>query len=221
MCKSKSVAGITKSPDLESVFLGEIASDAEPNSLWNVELNMDGVETLFKIDTGSDVIEISEKEFYKNHKGNQLKKTSRNLLGPGNQRLHVKGQFTAKVSTSERETTQEVFVIAGMTQNLLGRPAIEELQVVQRIQELKNGSTAYQARFLKLFTGLGKIEGEYKIELEEDSKPFAIHTPRRVPLPLMDKVKKELQRMQDLGVIVPIEELTNRLLCRYGGRIKT
>ena len=48
----------------------------------------------------------------------------------------------------------------------------------------------------------------YAIQLKPDAKPFALYTPRNVPIPLRKKVKEELSRMQTLGVISPIEEPT-------------
>ena len=44
--------------------------------------------------------------------------------------------------------------------------------------------------------------------LNHDAKPFAIHTPRKVPIPLMEKVKSELDRMLRLGVISKVDEPT-------------
>ncbi|XP_063750626.1 uncharacterized protein K02A2.6-like [Eleginops maclovinus] len=64
-------------------------------------------------------------------------------------------------------------------------------------------------QYPKVFTGLGCLTGEYRIKLKQDVKPFALSLPRRVPLPLHDKVKEELQRMEKMGVIVPIEEPTD------------
>ena len=47
------------------------------------------------------------------------------------------------------------------------------------------------------------------IALKEDAQPFAINVPRRVALPLMDKTKKELRRMEDAGVIMRVEQPTD------------
>ena len=41
--------------------------------------------------------------------------------------------------------------------------------------------------------GLGKLEGEYEIRLQEGAKPFALTTPRRIAVPSLPKVKAELQ----------------------------
>ena len=46
------------------------------------------------------------------------------------------------------------------------------------------------------------------IKLRPDAKPFCLFTPRNVPLPLREKVHKEIQRMEKLGVISPVDEPT-------------
>ena len=56
-----------------------------------------------------------------------------------------------------------------------------------------------------MFNGLGQLKDNYTVKLREDAKPFALTAPRRVALPLLPKVKAELQRMEDLGVISKVE----------------
>ena len=63
------------------------------------------------------------------------------------------------------------------------------------------GANSYKAKYPELFTGLGSMKGEHKITLKPGCTPFAIATPRRVPLPLMPRVKEELERMEQMGVI--------------------
>ena len=41
--------------------------------------------------------------------------------------------------------------------------------------------------------GWGNIKDSYKIELKDDAISFALTTPRRVPIPLLPKVKDKLQ----------------------------
>jgi hypothetical protein len=53
-----------------------------------------------------------------------------------------------------------------------------------------------------------KTNWTHTIALYPDAKPFALSVPWRVPLPLMDKVKAELTRMEKLGVISRIDEPT-------------
>ena len=63
-------------------------------------------------------------------------------------------------------------------------------------------------RFPILFSGLGTLKGAYQIKLNSDAIPFVVSTPQRVPIPLLPKVKAELQWMEHLGVISRIEEPT-------------
>ncbi len=51
---------------------------------------------------------------------------------------------------------------------------------------------------------LRKIQGQLQNQAQERCHTFALTTPRRVPLPLLPKVKAELQRIVKLGVIEKI-----------------
>ena len=62
-----------------------------------------------------------------------------------------------------------------------------------------------KAMLPKLFKGLGELKGEFTIRLKLNATPHTIITPRRVALPLMTKVKEELQRIEDLGVISKVD----------------
>ena len=53
--------------------------------------------------------------------------------------------------------------------------------------------------------GLGKFEGNYKIELDPSAKPVA-NPPRVVPQTLMPKLKKALEKLENDGVIAAVEE---------------
>ena len=92
-----------------------------------------------------------------------------------------------------------------MQSNLLGLPAIKALEVISGINAIEqNIPDQYPA----LFSGLGNFKGEYTIKLKPDPKPFSLFTPRNVPLPLREKVRLELKRMEELGVISPVQEPT-------------
>ena len=62
--------------------------------------------------------------------------------------------------------------------------------------------------FPSLFQGLGKLEGDYKIELRDDAEPFSLSTPRRVAIPLLKSVQRELDRMEKMGVIAKVNQPT-------------
>ena len=122
--------------------------------------------------------------------------------------LPVVGMFTAVIQWKNKTTTQNIYVVEGMHNALLVNPAIDELHLISIVESIKD-SIDYCGEHPDLFHGLGKMEGPYKIALKDDAQPFAINVPRRVALPLMDKTKKELRRMEDAGVIVKVEQPTD------------
>ena len=65
--------------------------------------------------------------------------------------------------------------------------------------------------FPTLFRSLGKLQRTYHIQLKEGAKPLALTAQRvrRVPVPLLPKVKAELDRMKQFGVIAPVKEPTD------------
>lgn len=48
-----------------------------------------------------------------------------------------------------------------------------------------------------------------KILLKDDAQPYVVHTACRVPLPMLQKVKEELQRMESNSVIEQVTQPTD------------
>ena len=145
----------------------------------------------------------------------QLEQTKKRLSGPSRKVLPVKGQFKATISSGDLTVEEEIFVVRRLSKPLLGRPAIESLDLLHRVNTIES-KDKLKKQFYKLFNGLGKLEGEYRIQLGADSKPFALATPRRVVIPMLPKVKAELERMERLGVVRCVQDLAYRLVLGDG-----
>ena len=53
------------------------------------------------------------------------------------------------------------------------------------------------------------MDGEtFHISLTEDTQPFCVNTPRAVPFAFRDKLKAELDLLQEQGIIAPVTEPT-------------
>ena len=190
--------------DHDDVFLGAVGTAAE--NPWSVTLQLNGEPVEFQIDTGAEVSIISD-QLHKKISSPSLTPVPQTLRGPGNNVLPVKGRFSGKLKKENQETEQEIYVAESLHIPLLGRPAIAALGLVQRVKRVQMNSPIQQ--FPSLFQGLGKLRGEYTIKLQEGARPYALTTPRRVPIPLMKAVKQELERMEKLGVISRISEPTD------------
>ena len=164
---------------------------------WCVKLNIAGESVDFKIDPGADTSIMSWDTYQQfNHKP-YLSPTAAVLSSPGGA-LHPRGQFTAMTLWQGQKYRFRVFVVDRPTDTLLGRGAATHMGLVKRIDEVN-----------KRIAELPKMLTEpVHIALEEDADPYAVHTPRRVAIPLFPKVKDELTRLMNLGVIEEVTEPT-------------
>ena len=195
------------------IFLGEVVIDAVSTSQqpWQAVISINDNPVNFKIDTGADVSVIPAKLFSELKHCVTLKHTNKVLLGPCNHKLNCIGKFDAKLKSCDSSIDNEIFVINGIERPLLGRKACKSLNLIQNLAEVDdvNCVSNIMQQYPTLFDGLGKLEGEYKITLREDAKPFALTEPRKAPLPLLSETKKEIERMLELGVIRPVQEPTD------------
>ena len=190
-------------------FLNTIGSDCD--AFWTCIISVSGQDIPFKVDTGAEVTVVSEK--YAKILSRDLKPPSKRLHGPASQPLSVLGEIQATLTYKDKQATQTIFVLRNLQHNLVGLPAIRALDILTRISAI---SAPIKEQFPSLFTSLGTFPGSsYDMQLKPDAKPFALFTPRNVPLPLRQKVKDELTRMEALGVIAPVEEPTP-LVFRHG-----
>ena len=208
MCRSTAQVSAVQETK-EDAFLGALTDTN--GDRWNVTLQLNSHRVLFCIDTGADVTTIPER-VWKDIGKPPLLPSNRNLKCPDTHSLSVKGMLKAKLENQTQQAQENVYVVRGLTKSLLGRPAIyiEQLNLVSRVAAVSElPSLGPTVEFPKLFTGLGKLEGEYTIQLDPGAKPFALSTSRRVAVPLMGAVKQELERMETLGVISKIQEPTD------------
>ena len=210
VCRSAKLGEVHRdTPEKSDAFMGGIQKgDNSKDSPWSVVLTLNGKPTKFEIDTGAEVTAISKKA-HKEIGSPTLSPPERTLHGPSNDKLLVKGKFTATLGNGIRETEQELFVVEDLHRHLLGRPAIEALDLVIRVGSVRESTKSPVVHYPNLFRGLGKLNGAYTIELKEGAKPFTMTVPRRVAIPLMQPVKDELSRMVKLGVITRVREPTD------------
>ena len=213
-CRSKSVAEVTDSQVHEEEF-DDIAYlstlGTQDANVWTCTIQVNNQDVSFKVDTGAEVTVIS-KDVSKALGLDALQPPTKNLYGPDQSPLEVVGETPVRLAYRDKQCIQAIFVLQKVKHNLLGLPAIRALHVLSQVDHVSQpitGQTPIPDQFPSLFTGLGTFKGDnYVIQLKPDAKPFALHTPRNVPIPLRTKVQAELSRMQSLGVISPVEEPT-------------
>ena len=205
VCKSsaKAVNQVDTAGTPQSYFLGEV-QDADPQA-WIETVTVNGRPTSFKLDTGASVSIMRSTESWLSTVA--LESSPGKLFGPGGNPLPTKGSFLATFQYQRHKHQERVYIVQNQDSNLLSRNACVHLQLVKRLVGEVTSSKA-AAEFPNLFEGLGKLSHSYTIQLCPDAKPFCLYAPRRVPHPLLPKVKEELDAMQQSGVISPVKEPT-------------
>ena len=134
----------------------------------------------------------------------------RRLLGAGGHRLLTVGSFSGSLSYGSVRTDQTIYVIQGLKEPLLGKPAIIELDLVQFAKSVTaDTDTLWLNKYPKLFSGLGKLQHIFDINLKSDVFATSVSVPRRVSAARREPLRKELQRMVKLGVIEKVEHPTD------------
>lgn len=190
-------------------FLGAVIGDRTMTKPWMTSLKLNQRVVNFKIDTGADVTVIPTTT-YKIEDDGPLRKTKILLVGPGQNKLRVRGCFDATLEKGTEDGKETIYVVDGLKIPLAGRATIRQLNLISELNAVTTKSrNEIIERFPELFNKLGHIKGTYQIKLEDDAKPFSINTPRRVPIPLLSKVKNQLEKMETDGVISKVNEPTD------------
>ena len=200
------------SDDGDQGFLGSVESEVTVDTVeskpWITNILIDGVNVKFKVDRGADVTVISDKDFER-FAGGKLVNAKNVLCGPRKPKPRCTRKFRCTMETEKCYSAQDVYVVRGLSLAHLGRPAIESLRIIGQVTlSSVHVSKKYKAKHQMLFKGLGKTDWEYKIKLDGSAKPHSLSVLRRVSFPFINKVKAELQRMQDIGVISKVGQPT-------------
>ena len=196
-------------------FLGSVSVDTVCSDEWDIQLSVNGTPVVFKIDCGADVTLVSEAVYKRIDSTckSELLPTAKRFMAADDKPMNVTGVFTAELINNDRDkTVQQVYVVKNLKKQLLGKPAIKALNILQRtnavqinpaeLPDEREYKQSIKSRFPQLFRGLGTIKNaEYNIKLQSTARPFAINAPRRISQPLLPKVKAELDRMLKNGAI--------------------
>jgi len=195
----------------------------DDGSDWIVPLEIEGTTIPVKLDTGADIPILSKEDYCALSPRPRLN-TNTNIAAYAYGRqepISLLGSCMVNVKIKGQNRKCLFYVAEGLT-SLLSKELCVKWGFVKRVwtvvenkeSDSETGvcdvSDKYDQIFEKykdVFEGLGELPGVHVIKLREDAEPV-IEACRKVPFALHDKLKAELDRMEDLGVIDKVTEPT-------------
>ena len=115
------------------------------------------------------------------------------------------GTIVIPCSYGKRQCDTEFYVIETPGPVVLGLPTSRDLNLIALNCAVTKGVTINSTDDLKRaypdrFQGIGNFEGHFHITTDPDITPV-VHAPRRCPIALKDEIERELDTMEEMGVI--------------------
>ncbi|UYV83527.1 K02A2.6-like, partial [Cordylochernes scorpioides] len=174
---------------------------------WTAEIQVNGKKVKFKLDSQADVTCVPLCLFKKIMGQQRLVKSDINIRAAEFSELQTVGMFISTLRNGNYEIKEKIYVIRRLSEPLLSRRACELLNLARRIEVVATRINPIK-EFPEVFEGLGQIGNPYEIKLKPGAKPYAVHTPRRVPIPLMEKLKTRLEELEKAGIIAQVNVAT-------------
>lgn len=226
MCRNRrNVRNIQVDAEPDELFIGHIKSYSKCSTDWSLPLIINNVNITAVLDTGSDANVMSYKVFKSLNVNVLIEKCKNKVMSYSGDKIPVIGECLLTIQynlDSKNMSNQVKFIIANVNSpTVIGHQTCSTLGLVHRVYQLNNGQSISQQSHneskheLKhllnshksVFEGLGCIPGLCHISVREEVSP-KVDAPRKVPFALYNKLKKELQNMEDMQVIVKVTEPT-------------
>ncbi|UYV61233.1 K02A2.6-like [Cordylochernes scorpioides] len=181
--------------------------EGECRRRWTAEIQVNGKRVKFKLDSQADVTCVPLCLFKKIMGQQRLVESDIYLRAAEFSELQTVGMFISTLRNGNYEIKEKIYVIRRLSEPLLSRRACELLNLARRIEVVATRINPIK-EFPEVFEGLGQIGNPYEIKLKPGAKPYAVHTPRRVPIPLMEKLKTRLEELEKAGIIAQVNVAT-------------
>jgi hypothetical protein len=225
VCRSKKAANAVDvdtsdsdsnfSPSEEFLYLDSVSvlsvtdENFECYSKWLIDVKMGVHGFTAKVDTGAEVSVIA-KSTAKSLGIERVRKCSTVVTAYTGKPISIIGKVDLDISVtfsgSLRQCVETFYVIDHESDTLLGMPAIRALNLIPAIGQVSSNFTDTTtiddmlSKYSHVFEGVGKYHTSISLQLKEGAVPKAT-PPRQVPEKVREKLKIELDRLVNEGII--------------------
>uniref|UniRef100_A0A5S6QG18 Reverse transcriptase domain-containing protein n=1 Tax=Trichuris muris TaxID=70415 RepID=A0A5S6QG18_TRIMR len=221
---SQNVSGKFSIVGKEANFLGEITAQSTGNAAltkstqpWRLNL-LNGRRACFKLDSGADVTCLPE-----GHAEVPMQLSSVTDLRCEQHHMeelcYVVRDLTEPLLSRDASVRLHLTQVCFLKQMDNREPVVIGFSEVDHTHSISTNASqlAYSTEpefakvaknFPKLFSDLGTLKGEYRIQLKPGAKPYAFSTPCRVAIHHRQPLPEQLNQMVRDGVIRPVKEPT-------------
>ena len=168
---------------------------------------VNGIKLTFEIDTGSPVTVISEQMFLKHFGKITLEASDVILHSYNGDKLHIVGKINLLFTYNDKSFTINVYVVRNGGPPLLGRDFFSRFNLqICSLNNCNDFLSGCSSKYPQLFGNKLGCFKDVKVDLalKPDAKPIFFKA-RPLPFALRMSVEKELNRLIDLGVLVPVK----------------
>ncbi|KAG8185357.1 hypothetical protein JTE90_005484 [Oedothorax gibbosus] len=206
-CKAKQVSTLntdaTEAEKSENFTVSALSANESAELSWYEDLHFEnGFVVTAKLDTGAQCNVLALKNA--RQAGLKVRPSSvKNIVTYNNSSVKVAGECQGHVEVKSDTHFLKFLVVDGDFQTIISKDTCVKLKLIKRIE-----SISLSEKLIKQEEEFGCIKNFiYDIDLI-DNASLEIFPARRIPHAIRDDVKAELDRMQQLGIIVPVRDPT-------------
>ena len=184
--------------DFDALFVGSIMKNGRSKKksradTFSEQLCIYNVDIKFQLDTGARCNVLSACDYRKLNLKGPLQKADVALRSYSGHKIEPEGMIMLPLTWKDQEHLVQFYIVITKLQSVLSGETSENIELIKRLNTIEKD-------YAGIFEGLGCLPGTYHIKTNPNVKPV-VQPARKVPISLKNKIKDELQRMEQMGVI--------------------
>lgn len=194
-----------KEEEEEDLFIGIVDKRKKNATEWNVEVTINRQKIICQIDTGAQANILSVKTADLLKIKQFLKKSSVRIFTFSGERIPVLGTVDLNFIYNNEHFNSKFFIVNMMCKDIIGIEMAVKMNLIKEVNSISVNKVI--EKYSDVLNGLGLLQNECTFKIRDDVEPV-VEPPRKIPFKLHESLQKELDRMLNMKVIIPVSEPT-------------